>query len=201
MGLNTTKNQQIVDAAMEEFTALGFHDARMDAIAERANVSKRTIYKHFASKEALFLRMITLVRAGLKEALDFTYDPEQPVERQLREIAEAEGRLFTSDSFMGLTRLTVREANRDPALAALFPADEVDGGALARFLADACAHGTLSIEDPSVAAHQFKDLLKGRSFWPAVVGQGLAGPEQMAAIINETLDLFLARYRPGNRDA
>jgi TetR/AcrR family transcriptional regulator of autoinduction and epiphytic fitness len=196
VGLNTTKNRQIVDAAMEEFTALGFHDARMDAIAERANVSKRTIYKHFASKEALFLRMITLVRAGLKDALDFAYDPARPIENQLREIAEAEGRLFTSASFMSLTRLTVREANRDPALAALFPADEVDGGALAGFLADACAHGALSIDDPTVAAHQFKDLLKGRSFWPAVVGQGLAQSDQMAAIINETLDIFLTRYSP-----
>jgi TetR/AcrR family transcriptional regulator of autoinduction and epiphytic fitness len=196
VGLSATKNRQIVDAAMEEFTALGFHDARMDAIAERANVSKRTIYKHFSSKEALFLRMITLVRAGLKDALDFTYDPARPIESQLREIAEAEGRLFTSDEFMSLTRLTVREANRDPALAALFPADDVDGGSLARFLADACAHGALVIEEPTVAAHQFKDLLKGRSFWPAVVGQGLAGPEKMAAIVNDTLDIFLTRYLP-----
>ncbi len=196
MGLSATKNRQIVDAAKEEFTALGFHDARMDAIAERANVSKRTIYKHFASKEALFQRMITLVRAGLKDALDCIYDPARPIDIQLREIAEAEGKLFTSDSFMSLTQLTVREANRDPALAALFPSEDVDGGSLARFLADACAHGALSIEDPTVAAHQFKDLVKGRSFWPAVVGQGLASPEQMAAIIDDTLDIFLTRYLP-----
>ena len=41
-------------AASEMFLAEGFDRASLDQIAQRAGVSKQTIYSHFADKEALF---------------------------------------------------------------------------------------------------------------------------------------------------
>jgi TetR/AcrR family transcriptional regulator, regulator of autoinduction and epiphytic fitness len=196
LALSAIKNQQIIDAALAEFLAHGFHGARMDAIAERANVSKRTVYKHFDGKDALFTHMVTVMRAGFRDAATLPYDPAQPVTEQLRQIAEAEGALYTSKPFMKLVRLLVSEASRDRSLAALFPSDEPDGGALAHFLSEANRHGALRIPDPALAASQFKDLLKGQSFWPAVIGQPVTGKSDMAAIIKQALEMFLARYVP-----
>lgn len=203
MALSAIKNQQIVDAALAEFMAHGFHGARMDAIAERAKVSKRTIYKHFDGKDALFTHMVTVMRAGFRDAATLPYDPEQPVAGQLRQIAEAEGALYTSKSFMKLVRLLVSEASRDRSLAALFPSDDADGGALAHFLSEADHHEALRVPDAALAANQFKDLLKGRSFWPAVMGQPVASKAYMAEIIEQSLEIFLvcyaaeAQFRPG----
>jgi AcrR family transcriptional regulator len=46
--------QKIVDAAYELFVELGFQATTLDKIAQRAKVSKLSIYRHFENKEALF---------------------------------------------------------------------------------------------------------------------------------------------------
>lgn len=52
--LTDRKRDAIVRAAVEEFRASGYEATSMDRIAEAAGVSKRTVYNHFPSKEALF---------------------------------------------------------------------------------------------------------------------------------------------------
>jgi TetR/AcrR family transcriptional regulator of autoinduction and epiphytic fitness len=52
--LTDRKREAIVRAAVEEFRASGYEATSMDRIAEVAGVSKRTVYNHFPSKEALF---------------------------------------------------------------------------------------------------------------------------------------------------
>jgi AcrR family transcriptional regulator len=67
----------ILDAATEVFGRLGFDATRMDDVAKAAGIAKGLLYKHFASKDALF------------EAL---------VDRQGREYAaELRGALRTAD--------------------------------------------------------------------------------------------------------
>ncbi|NSZ66785.1 MULTISPECIES: TetR/AcrR family transcriptional regulator [Rhizobium/Agrobacterium group] len=51
---NDALGQTIIDAACELFEELGFHAATLDKVAQRAKISKLSIYKHFESKEALF---------------------------------------------------------------------------------------------------------------------------------------------------
>jgi AcrR family transcriptional regulator len=65
--------QEILRAAMQEFSMCGLGGARMESIAERANVNKRLIYYYFGSKESLFLA-----------ALETTYADIRDAERELR---------------------------------------------------------------------------------------------------------------------
>lgn len=51
---NEALGRTIVDAACELFEELGFHAATLDKVAQRAKISKLSIYKHFENKEALF---------------------------------------------------------------------------------------------------------------------------------------------------
>src|SRR6476661_5701447 len=50
--------QQIITAALEVFGECGLANARLQDIAERAGVSKGTIYLYFPNKEELFREMI-----------------------------------------------------------------------------------------------------------------------------------------------
>lgn len=52
--VNEALSQTIVEAASELFTELGFQATTMDKIAQRAKISKLSIYRHFENKEALF---------------------------------------------------------------------------------------------------------------------------------------------------
>lgn len=47
--------QRIVDAAAELFRTVGYEQTTMDAIAERAEVSRGTLFNYFATKQSLLL--------------------------------------------------------------------------------------------------------------------------------------------------
>jgi AcrR family transcriptional regulator len=51
---NEALGQTIVDAARELFVELGFQATTLDKVAQRAKISKLSIYRHFENKEALF---------------------------------------------------------------------------------------------------------------------------------------------------
>lgn len=50
--------QEILDAALTVFAERGYHDARLEEIAEAAGVTKGAIYHYFDTKEELLLRAI-----------------------------------------------------------------------------------------------------------------------------------------------
>src|SRR3990167_11050444 len=53
------KRRAILDAATEIFLQHGYLGASMDELAAQAEVSKQTVYKQFASKEALFVAVVS----------------------------------------------------------------------------------------------------------------------------------------------
>lgn len=65
--------RQIIGAAAEEFSRVGFEQTGIEAVAERAKVGKGTIYLYFDSKKGLFLAMLEEIArqqlAELKAAL------------------------------------------------------------------------------------------------------------------------------------
>ena len=58
--------RNILDVATQEFSAMGLTGARVDAIAERTNTTKRMLYYYFGSKQGLYLAV--LERASLDPA-------------------------------------------------------------------------------------------------------------------------------------
>ena len=73
----------LLSAALEVFTAAGYHSAAMDEIADRANVSKPVLYQHFPSKLDLYLAVLDLHIDSLvfeiQKAISSTPDNEQRV--------------------------------------------------------------------------------------------------------------------------
>ena len=57
----------ILAAARHEFAEYGLGGARMDRIAERANLNKRLIYYYFADKEALFQAVLEQAYRDIRE--------------------------------------------------------------------------------------------------------------------------------------
>ena len=54
------RRAQLLSAALEVFTAAGYHSAAMDEIADRASVSKPVLSQHFPSKLELYLAVLDL---------------------------------------------------------------------------------------------------------------------------------------------
>jgi AcrR family transcriptional regulator len=77
------RRAQLLSAALEVFSAQGFHAAAMDEIADRAGVSKPVLYQHFPGKLDLYLALLdqscdTIIAAS-RDALESTHDNKQRV--------------------------------------------------------------------------------------------------------------------------
>lgn len=60
--------KRILDAAEWEFAEKGFHGARVDEIAQRADVNKRMLYAYFGNKEELYEIILLNVYGSLEKS-------------------------------------------------------------------------------------------------------------------------------------
>ncbi len=70
--------QALADAAVRLFTERGFDDVGVREVAEAADVSLSTLFKHFPSKEALVFDLDTDIESALVAAIR-DRDPGKPV--------------------------------------------------------------------------------------------------------------------------
>jgi AcrR family transcriptional regulator len=65
---------EILEAAFAEFSRNGYATTTLDRIAERAGVTKGTIYVYFENKEHLFISMVHEFTKGAQEATQEMYE-------------------------------------------------------------------------------------------------------------------------------
>ena len=99
MSVSDQKKKQIINAAITEFQEKGYSGASMDRISERAQVSKRTVYNHFDSKDALFRAINQRLADQINAALEFTFDPDQPIRDALVALGWTQGDLIVQPEF------------------------------------------------------------------------------------------------------
>jgi len=64
------KYESILQAAFETFMEKGFHNAKMEEIAQKAGIGKGTIYEYFSSKKDLFCGMVKNIMTWYCESLE-----------------------------------------------------------------------------------------------------------------------------------
>jgi AcrR family transcriptional regulator len=63
------RRRQLLDVALDEFAARGFHATSMNDIADAAGVTKPVLYQHFRSKRGLYLELLSDVGARIQEEI------------------------------------------------------------------------------------------------------------------------------------
>lgn len=192
------KRETILEAATSAFRDEGFECASMDRIAELAEASKRTVYNHFGSKEALFQAVVGRLLDAAVELEQLAWDPERPLEDQLADFAEAKAILAEDAASLCLVRVVFGVFIKHPELVrdVITRATEQENS-LITWLRKADEEGRLEVPDPELAANVFWSLAKGALFWP----QLLEGPMDQGtrnALMDELVQTFLARYRPSS---
>ncbi|ENM5905758.1 TetR/AcrR family transcriptional regulator [Vibrio mimicus] len=115
MKLSEQKRLDLIEAAKEEFTQFGFHAANMDRVCERAGTSKRTLYRHFVSKELLFIEVINELVAQPHDFV-FEYQSHRSVMDQLLDYLAAKTEILYQQIGLDVVRMIVGEFIRDPSL-------------------------------------------------------------------------------------
>jgi AcrR family transcriptional regulator len=93
------RRRSILQAARETFFENGFHHTTVESVAERAEVSKGTVYLYVDSKEALLAHLLLEGLEDLVGELDRAYSATRgvPADEQLRELAQAYLAFFRRD--------------------------------------------------------------------------------------------------------
>jgi len=110
---------EILEAAFLEFSRNGYAMTTLDQIAERAGVTKGTIYVYFASKEQLF---ISMVRELMKATLDTVQDMFERHDGSTADLLRAQfsfiyQHLVEDRRRREVVRMLISEASRFPELA------------------------------------------------------------------------------------
>ncbi|GAB2592198.1 TetR/AcrR family transcriptional regulator [Dyella jejuensis] len=194
--LTDRKRRAIIEAAIDEFRASGYESTSMDRIAARAGASKRTVYNHFPSKEALFAEILQQLWDASIAGEDLAFHGDRPLRDQLLDLLAQKFRLLADEAFVSLARMAIAAGIHSPERARDMVArmSEREEG-LTMWLRAAAAAGRLKIEDPAFASHQLQGMIKGFAFWPQIT---LAQPPLDAAaqkrVTESAVDMFLAYY-------
>jgi AcrR family transcriptional regulator len=190
------KKQQIFHAAVHLFLENGFDGTSMDEVAERAGVSKQTVYSHFQNKEELFSHCIShkCDCYGLSPEL---LDDDRPCADVLRATAHKFSELLLSPEALRVKRICCANAETQPTLSALFfeagPKAMID--LLSDYLTRQSSSGRLEIDDPGTAARQFLYMIHGEPHMRALLNVPDPTPAaEVKRYVDSCVDLFLKAY-------
>ena len=190
------KRAAVIKAAGEEFLARGFAGTSMDRIAAAADVSKRTVYNHFPSKNDLFAAIVDEVLQRAGEMPVHTYSKDRPLEEQLLEIGTTFVETITDREFMKLAKVVTACFIQLPE----WGQTTLKGYArlrknLTAFIEAGKREGRLKVGDPAWAASQFCGLIKEIVYWPEVMaGQEPATARERRLAVEGAVAMFLSHY-------
>ena len=187
------KRKDIIDAAIDEFREQGFLGAKTTSIAKKANVSSRTLYNHFESKEALFeaISQIMIERNWSMEPV--AYDPDQDFVEQLKEALWRYVGVITDETAIGLNRMVISELIRDlDRSRQFFSETEAHDYPITRLISEAMEAGVIRKADPGFATSQLLALVKNFYFWPEFFLGESPTPKE---VLDDCITMFLTHYK------
>jgi AcrR family transcriptional regulator len=198
MPLRPAKRQAIIEAARAVFGRLGYVRAGTDAIAAEANVSTRTLYNHFPTKQDLFTTVLVEGATAVADAFVVrmaALPPDRDAESTVLGIARALAahRLDFPQHFATARHADVESEHlaTDTIDARHAAGPERVRAAVAARLAQLSARGLVDLADPGQAADQLILLVAG-----AVAFQQNPGADDVAGIVAAGVHTFLYGHLP-----
>lgn len=187
--------EAILDAAADLFLELGFDGTSLARVAERAGVSRATLFKQFPTKAQLFEE--TLLGAAATPEAELGAPPSGDFHTGLVHFGRAYADLLARPRVAGLMRTIVAELPRFPEL----QERTFDFGtlsvlqALRRYVEEAGATGAAEIDDVEVPVTQLLGMIASAVFWPGLVhGTWSITEEERLRAIDEAARTVAARY-------
>ena len=193
-GRKAERPGEIINAALECFVAKGFMATRLDEVAQRAGVSKGTLYLYFENKEALFKAVVeTLVVPEIDQTEQqiqaFDGSASELISQLVKQWWESVG----ESQLCGLPKLIISEAGNFPELASFYVEHVI--ARVRRLIAQLISRGIAAGEfkpcDPAYAAR----LLLAPMVFAAIYQQSLlpydSEPFEVPTYLDNHLDIFL----------
>ena len=188
------KRDRILEAALGVFSECGYSGASMDAIAEKAAVSKPTLYMYFGSKEQLFENMMLSRRDAMLTAF---LHPSGDMVEDLHAFAWRYADVVMDPSMLSLARLIIGESQRFPEIGRAYQKAGPDRllQGIILYLEDQKRKGRLAFDDGELAAEDFWALILSAPRNKALhIPDELPGRAAIRRYLENGLSVFLRAY-------
>ena len=178
--LQRRKRAAILDGAKTVFLRQSFALAKMDDVAAAAGVGKQTIYRHFKSKEALFVGLVMSMcaQAGALLAKPQRKPSDGSPEVELRELGWLLAQILIAPDNLRLYRAIVAEAERLPELGQVF---YENGTKVVRALAANILRKRFDESTAALRAATFINLVLGDAYLELSIGYAVPDVEKRFA--------------------
>jgi AcrR family transcriptional regulator len=190
------KQEAILNAALAAFLEFGYDRTTIDYVAQQAEVSTATLYKHFPSKADLFGGIMAQVWRS-DQISSTPVSPDLPPRSALLQIGQEYAQLLTSPNIQPLFRVVIAEASRFPELGTelYHRGKEPFLKRLYAYLQAQVVVDTLVITDIPLASRQFLGMINDIIFWPRFLIMDLKmNDSDIENVITNAVETFLARY-------
>lgn len=193
--VSETKRAAILKAARENFLNNGYSRAAMADIARDADVSTATLYKHFASKDALFAAIVDDACQDINNIL-----PTDIRNANAREVLKRFADAYVEQQFdhrmNELLRVVIAEVPTAPDLAKAVYNEGVLAryGQLVKALDALVERGDLKPHNTQDGALHLGGMVKEFVVWPALFAPRFEKPADLDTKIDACIDAFLKIY-------
>ena len=186
----------ILAAARELFLTKGFAATSVQEIADRAGVTKRTLYVKIGDKEAIFGAVVGAMLQDWRQVVTDS-DPDDSLQLRFEQLGQQLLSVMLEPDMVRLNRVMLAEAYRFPSLVNLLVAQIEQGPIpqLARLLGQTRGAAGEPTEADEVAARLFYDMVVGAPMRVALTGR----PPSLAITSDEwvrhVVTMFLHGWR------
>ncbi|MBB5574366.1 TetR/AcrR family transcriptional regulator [Rhizobium paranaense] len=151
----------IIEAADTQFRESGYAAASVNAIAQSAGVSTKTLYRLFPTKADLFSSIVSDRISRFFLALDQSTLATMDLRQGLERLLTAYGMLAMSDDTVDIMRLVIAESDRFPEIATSFYETAIVGSnaIMEKWLTTQCERGLIRLEDPHMASGMLRGMM------------------------------------------
>jgi AcrR family transcriptional regulator len=184
----------LIEAAGEEFQANGYAGTCMSAVAQRAGVSTKTVYRLIANKADLLTRVVSDRIGQFMLEIDADVLDTLPMAEALERMVMAYGMLTLSENTIAMNRLVIRECAQFPEVATVFyqAAIRRTNEAMAGWLRRQCERGLIELEDPQTAAGMLRGMMTMEPQRAVMLGQrAVLDQKEIAVRAKQCARLFL----------
>ncbi|MBX3509821.1 MAG: TetR/AcrR family transcriptional regulator [Hyphomonadaceae bacterium] len=186
--------EEILDAALAEFTARGFEAARMEDIAKAAGLSKAAVYLYFPSKMALLEALIQAKVGPIAQRAQMLAQAgrDDPL-AALRTLALAAAHTMADARVIAVPRLVIGVSGRFPEIADYYRTQVVEKARLAleALIEAGKAKGAIRDEiDVKAATRAFIGPLLFEALWTHVL-RGETALAQPQNLIEQQFNILL----------
>ncbi|KGY10204.1 TetR/AcrR family transcriptional regulator [Vibrio sinaloensis] len=193
------KQEDIIQSAIEVFSQKGLEQASMEGISKHAGVSKRTLYKYYPNKDALFEVIVDKLICRFDDRCELRYESSVSVFEQLKALTLKQMCYINTEDFQVTARLVMAECIRCPETSKLLMSKFEaigDSYGLYEWIKQAVAAEAIEVDNIPLAVEQYIGSIKAIVFWPQLLAhQPPATQDQLIVAVDTAAQMFVSTYQ------